>query len=71
MENHHMGKGAIKSTSVFLANRWQNGRPATNEQVKVHVGITRAEELTPSKKDCMSYVTDTKKVPDHSDGNQI
>jgi hypothetical protein len=61
----------MKSISVFLASRWQNGHPATNKQAKVQVGRTHAEELAPSKKDCICHVTDTKKVPDHRDGNHF
>jgi len=57
MKNHHM-RDTTKSISVFLASRWQNGCPATNKQVKVHVGRTHAEELAPLKiKDCISHMS--------------
>ena len=71
VENHH-ARGPVKSISVFLASRWQNGHPATNKQVKVHVGRTCGEELAPLQKRLhLSYVTDTNKVPDHRDGNHF
>jgi hypothetical protein len=50
----------MKSISVFLASRWQNGCPATNIQVKVHVGRTCAEELAPSK-DRIPYISLTQR----------
>jgi len=39
-----------KILAQTLASRWQNGHPATNKQVKVHLGRTHAEELAPLKK---------------------
>jgi len=55
VENHHM-RDTMKSISVFLASRWQNGRPATNKQVKVHAGRTCTKELAPLTKKTASLI---------------